>query len=151
MKPQQKLVLWWVLDPPPGFYPSIFFRLSGAESRGQQAKQGIQDVPLSYQCSPALPGGPRGVPRPDEIYSLSSVFWIYSRASYQFDVPGKPPKGGVQEAILIRCPNCLSLPLSTRRRSDPLVLRGELQHSGAQPQAREYPHTRRHLSPWATP
>ncbi len=31
------------------------------------------------------------------MYNLSSVFWVYPGVSYQFDVPGKPPKEGTQE------------------------------------------------------
>ena len=36
---------------------------------------------------PALPGGSRGVPRPAERHSLSSVSWVFPGVSYQWDVP----------------------------------------------------------------
>ncbi|KAK0151754.1 hypothetical protein N1851_006880 [Merluccius polli] len=65
------------------------------------------------QCFPLPPGGPRGVPRPAGICNPSSQFWVYPVVSYQLDVPGKPPRGG----ILIRCPNHLNWLLSTPRSS----------------------------------
>ncbi|XP_039983765.1 transthyretin isoform X2 [Xiphias gladius] len=36
---------------------------------------------------PVPPGEPQGIPRPDVIYKLSSMFWVYSRASHQLDMP----------------------------------------------------------------
>ncbi|CAB1423314.1 unnamed protein product [Pleuronectes platessa] len=37
-------------------------------------------------------------PRPDEIYDLCSVSWIYPRASHQLDIPSRPPMEGLQDA-----------------------------------------------------
>ena len=33
---------------------------------------------------------PEALPKPDEIYNLYSVFWVYPRVSYELDVLGKP-------------------------------------------------------------
>ncbi|KAK5621036.1 hypothetical protein CRENBAI_015127 [Crenichthys baileyi] len=50
---------------------------------------------------PAPPGGPHSVPRPAKRYSPSSVFWAVPWASSRWDVPGKPPEEGLQEASAI--------------------------------------------------
>ncbi|MED6262159.1 hypothetical protein ATANTOWER_015443 [Ataeniobius toweri] len=48
----------------------------------------------SSQTLPPVPlGDVRGIPRPAERHSPSSMSW----ASSQWDVPGTPPDGGVQE------------------------------------------------------
>ncbi|KAK3546893.1 hypothetical protein QTP86_003766 [Hemibagrus guttatus] len=46
----------------------------------------------------SLPEGPRGVPRPAERHSLSSVFWVFPGASYRWGMPGTPLQGDVPEA-----------------------------------------------------
>ncbi|KAK3574648.1 hypothetical protein QTP86_011561 [Hemibagrus guttatus] len=47
---------------------------------------------------PALPEGPRGVPRPAERHSLSSVSWVFPGASSRWGMPGTPLQGDVPEA-----------------------------------------------------
>ncbi|KAK3563889.1 hypothetical protein QTP86_004836 [Hemibagrus guttatus] len=47
---------------------------------------------------PALPEGPRGVARPAERHSLSSVSWVFPGASSRWGMPGTPPQGDVPEA-----------------------------------------------------
>lgn len=46
---------------------------------------------------PAPSGGSFGVPRPDEIHSLSSMFWVNPGVSYQLCVPRKLSVEGVLE------------------------------------------------------
>ncbi|KAK3574964.1 hypothetical protein QTP86_019707, partial [Hemibagrus guttatus] len=46
----------------------------------------------------ALPEGPRGVPRPAERHSLSSVSWVFPGASSRWGMPGTPLQGDVPEA-----------------------------------------------------
>ncbi|KAK3522012.1 hypothetical protein QTP70_021395 [Hemibagrus guttatus] len=46
----------------------------------------------------ALPEGPRGVPRPAERHSLSSVSWVFPGASFRWGMPGTPLQGDVPEA-----------------------------------------------------
>lgn len=65
-------------------------------------QQGSPDVPLLSDIFAPCPGGSRGVPNPDAIYNLSSVFWVYPWVSYQLDIGRRP--GGIP----IRCPNHLN-------------------------------------------
>ncbi|KAI3376025.1 hypothetical protein L3Q82_016557 [Scortum barcoo] len=58
-------------------HPSIFLRLSGTGLWRQQSKQRLPRLPSPQTLPPALPGGPRGVPRPAERHSLSSVSWVF--------------------------------------------------------------------------
>ncbi|MED6240724.1 hypothetical protein ATANTOWER_026728 [Ataeniobius toweri] len=59
----------------------------------------VEPRPPSPQTPPpAPPGGAQGVPRPAERHSPSSVSWAVHWASSQWDVPGTPPEGGIQEA-----------------------------------------------------
>ena len=73
-----------------------------------------------------------------ELHSLAKVFWVYPRASYQLDMPVKPPLGGwVQEFFKVFLwAVSQSLPPSNLQLhgGDPVILQGELQHT-------EYPHT----------
>ncbi|KAK3561825.1 hypothetical protein QTP86_017065, partial [Hemibagrus guttatus] len=47
---------------------------------------------------PALPEGPRGVPRPAERHSLSSESWVFPGASSRWGMTGTPLQGDVPEA-----------------------------------------------------
>jgi len=66
--------------------------------RGGSRLRRCSRCPCLQQRFPAPHGGPRGVPRPEEICNLSSLFCVYPRAFYQLDVPGKPPKRAIREA-----------------------------------------------------
>ncbi|KAK3522463.1 hypothetical protein QTP86_013069 [Hemibagrus guttatus] len=46
--------------------------------------------PSPQTLPPALPEGPRGVPRPAERHSLSSVSWVFPWASSRWGMPGTP-------------------------------------------------------------
>ncbi|KAK3532182.1 hypothetical protein QTP86_009254 [Hemibagrus guttatus] len=61
-------------------------------SRAIMSMNEIQTLP------PALPEGPRGVPRPAERHSLSSVSWVFPGASSQWGMPRTPLQGDVPEA-----------------------------------------------------
>ena len=93
-------------------HPSILWGLSGPGGAGSRLSKELQ-APSPQQRFPVPPGGPRGVPRPAGICNPSSQLWVYPLVSYQLDVPGKPPRGGV----LIRRPNRLNWLLSTPRSS----------------------------------
>ncbi|KAK3557949.1 hypothetical protein QTP86_003877 [Hemibagrus guttatus] len=66
-----------------------------------------------WTLPPALPEGPRGIPRPAERHSLSSVSWVFPGASSRWGMPGTPPQGDIQN----RCPSHLNCPLSMWRSS----------------------------------
>ncbi|KAK3557387.1 hypothetical protein QTP70_026534 [Hemibagrus guttatus] len=53
---------------------------------------------LRQTLPPALPEGPRGVPRPAERHSLSSVSWVFPGVSSRWGMPRTPPQGDVPEA-----------------------------------------------------
>lgn len=53
----------------------------------------------------------------DGMYNTPSMFWVRPGFS-QWDMPGKPPQGGVKEASLSDSPNRLNWLLSTRRSSN---------------------------------
>ncbi|KAK5614363.1 hypothetical protein CRENBAI_000603, partial [Crenichthys baileyi] len=59
---------------------------------------------------PASPRRALGVARPAERHSPSSVSWAVPWASSQWDVPGKPPEEGVQEASRIDARATLNAP-----------------------------------------
>jgi len=116
-KPRASCCLWWTSSPPRcisspllnsreasssdayiSHHPSIHSHLLSPRSgRGQQTQQADQDFPLTRHF-PAHSGKSRGVPRPAASYNPSSVSCVFPGVSSQLDVPGKPLKGGVQEA-----------------------------------------------------
>ncbi|MEQ2297420.1 hypothetical protein AMECASPLE_034534 [Ameca splendens] len=55
-------------------------------------------LPSPQTPPPAPPGGAQGVPRPAKRHSPSIVSWAIPWAYSWWDVPGTPPKEGVQEA-----------------------------------------------------
>ena len=57
----------------PSIHPSIFHHLSGLGVVGAAAWAGKPRLPSPQPLHPSLPGGSRGVPRPPERPSLSSV------------------------------------------------------------------------------
>ncbi|KAK5617257.1 hypothetical protein CRENBAI_009384, partial [Crenichthys baileyi] len=63
------------------------------------AADSVDDTQTSSPQTPpsAPPGGAQGVPRPAEKHSPSSLSWAVPGASSQWDMPGTPPEGGVQE------------------------------------------------------
>ena len=79
-------------------HPSIFVPLIRGRVAEAVGPAGLSRPPSPQQRSPAPPGGSQGVPRPEEIYNLSSGFWVCLGVSSQSDVPGKPPKGGARVA-----------------------------------------------------
>ncbi|MEQ2230624.1 hypothetical protein ILYODFUR_031355, partial [Ilyodon furcidens] len=68
-------------------------RVAGAADSAETPRRPSPQTP-----PPAPPGGAQGVPRPAERHSPSSVSWAVPWASSRWDVPGTPPKEGVQEA-----------------------------------------------------
>ena len=88
-------------------HPSIFYRLSGVRSRGQQPKQGSPDFPFPSYFIQLFLGDPEAFP------GQPSVSWVFPGVSYQWDVPWTPHQGG----ILTRCPSHLIWLLSMRRSS----------------------------------
>ena len=67
-------------------HPSIFCRLSGVGSWGQQPKQGSPDFPFPSHFVQLFLGDPEAFPgQPRD--SLSSVSWVFPGVSYQWDVP----------------------------------------------------------------
>ncbi|KAI3351848.1 hypothetical protein L3Q82_020243 [Scortum barcoo] len=77
----------------PSIHPSIFICLirdrvaGGGSSLSRDAQTSLTPETLP----PSLPGGPRGVPRPAERHSLSSMSWVFLEASSRWDMPGTPP------------------------------------------------------------
>lgn len=76
-------------------YPSIYFPLLGVMLQRQQAEHEPRR-PYSLQYFRLLQGEFLDIPRSERINNLPSKLWL--RGSSQFDLPGKPLKGGVQEA-----------------------------------------------------
>ncbi|MEQ2211647.1 hypothetical protein XENOCAPTIV_010545 [Xenoophorus captivus] len=70
--------------------PLIRDRVMGAADSAETPRRPYPQTP-----PPAPPGGVQGVP---DRHSPSSVSWAVPWASSQWDVPGTPPKEGVQEA-----------------------------------------------------
>ncbi|KAI3370842.1 hypothetical protein L3Q82_007128 [Scortum barcoo] len=77
----------------PSIHPSSSIRLvrdrvgSGGSSLSRDAQ-----TSLTPDTSSSSSGGiPRGVPRPAERHSLSSVSWVFPEASSRWDTPGTPP------------------------------------------------------------
>lgn len=69
--------------------PQLDFSVLSITSQRQQ----VQEV-----NSPAPPGGSQGIHRPERIHNPSSEFRVCPGLSSQWDVQGKPPEGGAQEA-----------------------------------------------------
>uniref|UniRef100_A0A3B3RF47 Uncharacterized protein n=1 Tax=Paramormyrops kingsleyae TaxID=1676925 RepID=A0A3B3RF47_9TELE len=75
------------------FLPLIRGRVAGAA-----VSAGKPRLPSPRPLPPAPLGESRGVPRPAERHSPSSVSWVFPGASSQWDMPGPPYQGGAQEA-----------------------------------------------------
>ena len=86
-------------------HPSILHRLFAVGSPR------LASPPLSSSS-----GGSRGVPRPAERHSPSSVSWVFLGTFYQWNVQ-TPHQGGIRGGILVRCPNHLNWPASVQRSS----------------------------------
>lgn len=79
--------------------------------------EGSPDIPHP------IPGAPRGIPRPYEMFSFSSVLWVYHWAPYQWDARGKFSNGRQPRAHVIRGLNLLNwLPLLQSSSSTPISL-----------------------------
>lgn len=64
---------------------------------------GYSRCPSAQQRFPVLPGGTRCVTAADKTCYPPSESWFCPGVSSQLVVPRKPPKGGAQDGILIRC------------------------------------------------
>lgn len=58
--------------------------------------------PSTQQHSPAPPRGSYGIPRPEKMYNPFSMFLVCLGIFSQWDVSGKRPEGGVQEATQLQ-------------------------------------------------
>ncbi|KAK0148980.1 putative nuclease HARBI1 [Merluccius polli] len=97
-------------------FRSVFFRLSGVGSRGQQPKQGSPDFPLPSHFVQLFPGDPEAFPGQPERHSRCSVLGLpRGLLPVGRDLNTSPERrpGG----ILTRCPSHLIWLLSTRRSS----------------------------------
>ena len=83
-------------------HPSIICRFSGCRVAGAAAWAEKPRRPCPRPLPPALTGRHQGVLRPAERHSLSNMSWVFPGVfpgvSSQWDVPGTPHQGGVQEA-----------------------------------------------------
>lgn len=88
--------------------------------------------------SPAISSSSCGrMPKPDDICSLSSVFWVCLVVFSQFNMPETPPTRGVQEASCpdawtsstdsCHCGGAATLRVSSGWLDDP-ILKGESRH-----------------------
>ncbi|KAI3363953.1 hypothetical protein L3Q82_001562 [Scortum barcoo] len=74
-------------------HPSIHFHpLGPGPGRGGSSLSRDAQTSLTPDTSSSSSGGiPKGVPRPAERHSLSSVSWVFPEASSRWDMPGTPP------------------------------------------------------------
>lgn len=72
-------------------HPSI--HPSSALGRVVQAERPVFPLPRHF-----LLGGSKGIPRPAQWHSHSSMSWVFPEVSSQKDRPWTPPEGGVQGA-----------------------------------------------------
>ncbi|KAI3373242.1 hypothetical protein L3Q82_006551 [Scortum barcoo] len=74
-------------------HPSIHLHpLGPGPGRGGSSLSRDAQTSLTPDTSSSSSGdGPRGVPRPAERHSLSSVSWVFPWASSRWDTPGTPP------------------------------------------------------------
>ncbi|MED6249914.1 hypothetical protein ATANTOWER_021685 [Ataeniobius toweri] len=76
----------------------VVFRFSRDRVAGAADSAETPRRPSPQTPPPAPPGGAQGVPRPAKRHSPSSLSWAILWASSRWDMPGTPPKEGVQEA-----------------------------------------------------
>lgn len=85
------------------FIYSLFF-FSEAGALWQEAKKVSPDIPLLSSFW--------GIARPDEIYYLSNMFWVYPGGLLPAGLGQKMSSGSHPEGILIRCLSHLNILLS---------------------------------------